>query len=615
MYRSVRRIAFTMAACLVLTGVSLAEELGANQSPPKVVHFHLAGQLTETPQEMPPLFGNTKITSLKEMLERMSKAREDDAVAAVVLTYDGMGMGMAQLEELRNELLKFKALDKRVFVHVEGLTLPTFAMLSAASDLYVVPLTDMWIHGLFSESMYLRGTLDWLGMKADIVHIGDFKSAGEMLYRREPSAPARENIDWLLDGMYDNLVGMIADGRGMTPKQVKNLIDNGPYTGEKALTAGLIDGVEYRDDFMARIRDIYGDGVDIDNRYDEGEGLDVDVSNPFAFFNIFQELLNPKKEPSKETVGIVYVEGMILPGYSDPSPFGGSSGAFSGNIRNALNDAADDPNIKAVVLRVDSPGGSAMASEIILHAAQRVQAAGKPLIVSMGNVAASGGYYVSCSADAIFADESTITASIGVVGGKIVTSDMWDKIGVNWVSYQRGANADMLASDNAFTEAQRQHITEWMTEVYDVFKGHVIAGRKGKLTQPLEELAGGRVFTGRQALERGLVDQIGGLSDAVEFAAKKSNLYDYDVQVVPKSKNLFEMIFQEMSGEGTRPTDIRAALAQLGGVQRPGVEAMLPMLQRLDPTRVEALMDAVTRLELIHNERVAVMMPLVLSMR
>ncbi len=615
MAHQLSRCVVLVSLCIPFASIARAGEFKADQASPKIAHFHLSGQLTEVPQETPPLFSNAKVTSLKELIERLGNARKDDAVAAVVITYNGLGMGLGQLEEVRSELLKFKAVNKRVFVHVEGVTLATYALLSASSDFYVVPLTDVWLHGLYTESMYLKGALDWLGFKADIVHIGDFKSAGETLSRSGPSAPARENIEWLLDGLYDNLVNMIGEGRGLTAGQVKNLIDNGPYTAEGALAAGLVDGVEYRDDFMARLNDIYGDDVDIDSRYGEEDGLDVDMSNPFAFFSIFQELLSPKKTSSKDTIGIVYVEGAITPGYGDRSPFGGSGGAHSGDIRNALNEAAEDSHIKAVVLRVDSPGGSAMASEIILHAAQRVQEAGKPLIVSMGNVAASGGYYVSCSADAIFADETTITASIGVVGGKIVTSDMWTKLGVNWVSYQRGANADMLATDNEFTQKQRQHITDWMTEVYDVFKGHVTTGRKGKLTQPLDELAAGRVFTGRQALDRGLVDQIGGLSEAVEFAAKKAGIYDYDVRVVPKPKNLFEMIFNEMSGEGSRPTDIRAAVAQLGGMQTPGMEAMLPMLQRFDPQRVAALLEGINRVEMIHREGVAVVMPMVFSVR
>ena len=242
--------------------------------------------------------------------------------------------------------------------------------------------------------------------------------------------------------------------------------------------------------------------------------------------------------PQKDAVAVVYVEGPILPGYSQPTLFGAYNAAFSGDIRKALETAAKDESVKAVVLRVDSPGGSVEASEVILNAARQVKTQ-KPLIVSMGDVAASGGYYVACGADAIFADETTITASIGVVGGKLVTTDLWNKLGVNWVGHKRGANADLLSSTRPFDEAQRKVISDYMQQAYEVFKGHVTKGREGKLRKPIDEIAGGRVYTGKQALDLGLVDQIGGLQQAVEYAAAKVSLKNYDIRVIPEPKDFF----------------------------------------------------------------------------
>ena len=199
-----------------------------------------------------------------------------------------------------------------------------------------------------------------------------------------------------------------------------------------------------------------------------------------------------------------------------------------------------------MVLRVNSPGGSAVASEIILDASKRVKAK-KPLVVSMGNVAASGGYYVSMGADTIFADPATLTASIGVVGGKFATTDMWNKIGVTWDAKRRGDNAGLLSTDAVFTEVERKKMQDWMNDIYGVFKGHVVEARGTKLKKPIDELAAGRVFTGRQALQLGLVDELGTLQDAIQQVAKQAKTEHYEVRVYPEPKNFMETLLTELS--------------------------------------------------------------------
>jgi protease-4 len=228
----------------------------------------------------------------------------------------------------------------------------------------------------------------------------------------------------------------------------------------------------------------------------------------------------------------------------------------------------------------------------------------------MGNVAASGGYYVSCGADWIFADEMTITASIGVVGGKFVTTPMWDKLGVNWVPVQRGKNADIFNSARPFDEAQRALIQDFMDDTYEVFKQHVKEGRKGKLAKPLDEIAAGRVYTGKQALELGLVDQIGGLADAIRYAADQAVIEDYDVRIIPKPVDFFTAMIEEMSGEGPRPTDISIQAAPgIVSTNSPLLDAALPMLQQLDPHRAKAVLRAVKSLEIIQRDGLALVMP------
>jgi protease-4 len=288
---------------------------------------------------------------------------------------------------------------------------------------------------------------------------------------------------------------------------------------------------------------------------------------------------------------------------------GASNAAYSTDIARALDEAARDDSIKAVVLRVDSPGGSAVASEIILQATQRLKDK-KPLVVSMGNVAGSGGYYVTCAADTLFADAATLTGSIGVVGGKFITTDMWNKVGITWKSYQRGNNAALLSTDTDFTPEQRQRMQAWMDDIYGVFKGHVTAIRGKRLTKPIDDLAGGRVYTGEQALNLGLIDKIGTMSDAISYAADLAKVTDYQVRTVPEPKNFLQRLMEESSGEDNDPHHLTTALA----ASPPGDSISLlklaaPYLANLDPQRVRLIQAALWQLQLVQREGVILMIP------
>ena len=292
------------------------------------------------------------------------------------------------------------------------------------------------------------------------------------------------------------------------------------------------------------------------------------------------------------------------------SPFLSGSEARGPAIRKALDEAARDDSIKAVVLRVDSPGGSAVASEIILDATKRVKAK-KPFVVSMGDVAGSGGYYVACGSDTIFADETTITGSIGVVGGKFATNAMWNKIGITFKSYQRGKHAGMLASDHTFTPEERKRMQGWMDEIYGVFKGHVVAIRGKRLKKPIDELAGGRVYTGRQALELGLVDKIGTLRDAIDHVAAQAKIKDYEVRVVPEPKSAFERLLEEAAGEQEEKPGLDTAGPRRPRAGRPAslIAMAMPYLRDLDPQRVAVIVRALERLQLMQQEGAILMMP------
>ncbi|MCH7813055.1 MAG: signal peptide peptidase SppA [Planctomycetes bacterium] len=609
----IRAVAVAAGLALLVAGPAGGQIMSTGEG--KLAYFELHGPVLEKPVDpMATLFGSTKAISLKDLLERFKKARDDASVKAVILDLEGASMGLAQVQEVRQAIAKIRAVDKDVYVHADSLNNLTYALGCAASHVSMVPTGDLWLTGLYAEQPYVKGLLDKMSVTADIVHIGDYKSAGEFLYRTGPSEAAEENINWLLDGLYEALVGMISESRQVSADKARALIDDGPYTAERALAAGLIDSIQHRQDFADDLGQRYA-SAKIVKGYGKDDGLEL-PDNIFAVLGFVKELIQGGSQKGSEpSIAVVYVDGIISLGSEEISPFGSSSGAKSTSIRKALDEAAKDESVKAVVLRVDSPGGSATASEIIWNATQRVKAE-KPLIVSMGNVAGSGGYYVACGADAIFADEATITASIGVVGGKLVTTEGWNRLGINWKEYKRGQSSGIMSSAAAFSDDERQRIMSWMDEVYTVFKGHITEGRGTKLTKPLEEMAGGRVFTGKQALELGLIDRLGGLDDAVRFAAAQAKISDYEVRVIPKARNFIEMLMEDLIGGVDDEQDITIRFKPaLFSADSPLLGTVLPILNRLDPVRVQALLRCLQRLEMIHQEGIITMMPAELIIR
>jgi protease-4 len=569
---------------------------------PVVAVFDLAGEMSEQPVDNSlPLFG-PQPPSLREVVSRMEKAAKDPDVKAVVVLGDDAEVGYGQSAEIRQAMQKIRTAGKEVYGHADALMMPQYVLMTGCSRVSVSPTGEVWAMGLYGDQLYLRGLLTKIGVTPDFLHCGAYKSASEIFMREGPSPEADAMYNWLFDSIFETAVGQIASGRNVSADQVHKWIDGGPYTAEKAKDNGMIDAVEDRTELAATIRSKFGD-VAFDNRYGVERPPEINFSNLFAVMQMLGQLMNPpRKGEGKAAIGIVYVEGPIVTGKSDSSLFG-SELAASTDISRALNDAAGDDSIKAVVLRVDSPGGSATASEIILRAAQRLKEK-KPLVVSMGNVAGSGGYYVTCAADTIFADDTTITASIGVVGGKLVTTDMWNKIGVNWHSYSRGENAGLLSSDAPFTDAQRAQMQSWMDEIYGVFKGHVVAIRGDKLKKPIDELAAGRVFTGKQALDLGLVDRIGSLADAISFAADEAKVSDYIVRTVPEPKNLLQRLMEQSAGGNNDPD--RISMAANGNWL---IRMAAPYLKGIDSQHLAAIDMALGQLELMQQEQVILMMP------
>ena len=576
--------------------------------PTSVAVFGLGGAVSEGPGggDLSSLLSGTAPESLRSLVSRMDRAGRDKQIAAVALLYNGPVVGSAQLEELVSAVDRLRETGKPVYLLAESMGTGGYVLASHCSHLSVVPGGELALVGLATESPYIRGLLDWLGVEPDFLTCGDFKSAGEMYMREGPSRNAAAMGDRLLDSQYRTYVDLIASGRNVDRKQVRHWIDQGPYTASRARAAGLIDAVEHRREFYDRMRRAHGQTSRLLTRYGLPPRQQVDLSSPLGLIQFYSKLLQgPGRVVNRgDTIAMVYLEGTIVGGSMPISPTGGAA-ASSETLRKTLAVVERDKAIKAVVLRIDSPGGSALASEVILDAIRKVQA-NKPVIVSMGNVAASGGYYVASYADEILAEPTTITGSIGVVGGKFATTGLWDKLGIKWASRSRGANATLNGTARVFTDDQRDRVQEQMDEIYGTFKRHVVDGRGKKLKKPIEQIAGGRVYTGRQALELGLVDRMGGQVDAIAAAAKRAGIRKYTIREYPESQGLFDSLM------GTRQSDRARPLVGRRRGRREGVrllDRVVPLLGTLEPQRAEAIRRIVGHLERLQHERVFLLAP------
>ena len=610
---------------LAISDVRAADDKKVDANPPVAAVFGIKGALLETPIPDDPLFGAVGLESLHSMIARLDKAAADENVKAVVFILSSPQLNYAQVEELREAMDRVKAGGKKIYAFSDSLDTKSFSLLAGADRISVVPTGDLWITGIYGEQMYLKGMFDLLGVEPDFLTCGAYKSAAEQYNRSGPSEEAKEMYTWLYDGLFERVVELMATGRNVPVEKAREWINAGLYSAESAVKAGLIDAAEERLALEQHLRTEFGADLQFDKSYGKPKGLQVDMNNPFALLQVWAQILNgPQvRKLTKDQIAIVYIEGPISLGNAEASPlsFASSAGAYSEPLRKALQAAADDPLVKAVVLRVDSPGGSATASDVILRAANQVKAK-KPLIVSMGSVAGSGGYYVACSAQKIYADATTITGSIGVLGGKLGTQKVWNRVGINFQGNERGEKAGMLFAGRKFTDGERVQMQAWMDEIYGVFKKHVTDGRGDRLKKPIDDIAGGRVYTGQQALEIGLVDEIGTLQDAIAFAASEAKSKDFELQVMPRPTNPLETLFGDLSAGAPKKDDKH--LEQPGGESHgifTGTESntsdslvkqALPLLKGLDPHRTKLVLQALLHLDQVQQERAVLAMPGVL---
>ncbi|MFN7973667.1 MAG: signal peptide peptidase SppA [Acidobacteriota bacterium] len=484
----------------------------------------------EIPEEAPAvIFGNAPATTY-DVERALVAARDQERIKGLLLNVKSGPGGIARIQALRRAIERFKTSGKPVVAFMESASLGQYYLATAASEVVMVPTGDLHISGLSAEMGFMRGTFDLLGIQPDFYHAGKFKSYAEQYTEKKMSDANREATTALVDDVYEQIVASIARDRKKTPEEVRALIDRGPFTAREALQAGLIDAASYWDE--------------VEKKHNGGKDGELDTV-PIKRF-VPKDAL-PFGGLGGNRIALVYETGQINGGHSQEDPLFGGKTMGSDTITDALREIRRDDGIKAVVFRVDSPGGSALASDVIWREVELIKKAGKPVIVSMGDVAASGGYYISTGADVIVAEPGTITGSIGVVTGKFALQGLYDKIGYSTDAVTRGQNAGIDSSTHPFSESQQEVIVRQMEAVYTDFVDRVCQGRK-RTREEIEEVAQGRVWTGNQAKEIGLVDEIGGLDRAIEIAKEKAKIpagTKVHLAIYPHKKTFFETLIDQ----------------------------------------------------------------------
>jgi protease IV len=499
-----------------LTITEQLARLRRQRTAPLILELDLTEGIAEEPPSDPVSAVLTmRRARLADLLDGLRRARSDQRVKALVTRVGGRPIGLAMVQEIRRAVEEFRDAGKLTMAWAESFgefsagNVPYY-LATAFETIYLQPSGDLGLTGIAMERYFLRGALDQLGVDFQVAKRHEYKSAAEQLTERSFSEPAREATERVAVSVTDQLTDAIAERRRLDPAKVRELIDRGPFLAMAAHEAGLVDELGYRDEVYARVRKQAGpDAVLLPLvRYQRSRAL--------------AERARSLPSPKQRHVALVYATGPIRRGRSGRGPLsGGAMG--SDTISAALRAAAADDDARAIVLRVNSPGGSYVASDTIWREVVRARNVGKPVVVSMGDVAASGGYFISMAADAIVAQPGTVTGSIGVLSGKPVLSQLLGRAGVTTDSVAEGAHSEMFKTTRPFSEDEWALVNDWLDHIYADFTGKVASGRR--MSPPrVHELARGRVWTGADALANGLVDELGGLDRAAAIARRRAGL-------------------------------------------------------------------------------------------
>ena len=511
-----------MGAAMMLAAYLLRRPTGAGGSSSSILVFDVPYVLEEGE---PPASGYTmdwlrpERPTLWRVVSGLRRAAKDDRVEGLVLHIDDVDWGWAKVAEVRDAIQTFRAEGKPVYASLSGGGEREYLLASAADVVTVPPLGVLQLDGLTASALFMRGTFDKLDITPNFSHSGTYKSGAEGYTRQSMSEPAREALQSLLDDIYADLVDSLAMARELEPDTVARFLDDGPFGAEEAWSRGLVDTVMYR-----------GDLDSLALHADEGD------RDRLSFARYLER---PAPSGARSRIALVVASGTIAEGRSRDS-MGEGAVLGSETLIKALHDACDRASVKAIVLRIDSPGGSAPASDEIWREVERCREE-KPVVASMSDLAASGGYYIAVGADSIVARSTTITGSIGVYGGKLNVLGLYRKLGLNVETLSRGAHAEMLSPFKDFSPDEAARFQNSMDTVYRTFVSRVSDGR-GLAAEDVETVAQGRVWSGTAAADRALVDEIGGIPRAVEIARKLAKIpagEEIALDVYPKIERTF----------------------------------------------------------------------------
>jgi protease-4 len=528
---------------MILTIASIAHRASPSMPDNMILTYTFKtglAELVSKPALGQPLF--RPATTFHGIIDRLTAAAKDDHVKGLVAKLQDIDMAPAQIQELREALQKFRAAGKFTYIYADDFGgfssgMGDYYLASSFGQLWLQPVGSVALNGVAAEVPFFKGIMDKIGVEAQFNHKGKYKSAPESLTLTGMSGPHREMMESIVNDLADQIIAGIAADRKLTVENLRQLIDGAPYGDNEALKLNLVDKIGYYDQMLEEAKQ------------KAGKEAETVALTDYSSESKMQH--KKSKEAGKSKIALIIGSGDIIP-HASQTHAGLSGGDMAADkITAAFEDAQKDKHVAAVVFRVDSPGGSPGAAESIRHAVMEMQKAGKPVIVSMGGYAASGGYWVATSADKIVAEPATITGSIGVFGGKFVFTQLWEKLGINWDSVAVGDHARMWSSNTPFTDAEMERFEFLLDKIYDAFVTRVMAGRKMTREQVLA-VAEGRVWTGRQAKEKGLVDELGGLDKAIalaKVAAKLKPDEDIPVERFPSQKSPLEMLL-EMADDG-----------------------------------------------------------------
>lgn len=568
-----------------------------------VALVEITGKPLDAPSPLAWLMAGGTEPTLLELVEGIRDLADNDKVRACVVRLKDAELGYTQAQEIGQAIAALSESGKSVHVFAEGYSNVELLLASYADETIVQSGGAVMLSGMYMEEMYLADTLDWIGVKAELIQVGDYKGANEQMTRSEPSPQWNENIDQLLDGLYGSLRGTIKSNRGLTDAQLDTAMESLWISEPEDLVAsGLVDASV---DLVALDKHL-GESLGGDVHWVEvdlgAKAQPMDMSNPFAIFGMLSQ--TPDNTPDGPAIAVVHISGPIVDGDSTMAGLFGEQSVGSRTVRNALEEARDEALVKGVVLRIDSPGGSAIASEIIWQGVRRL-AEKKPVWVSVGSMAASGGYYVAVAGDQIWMCPSSIVGSIGVVGGKLSMGDLYDTLKVRVVSRGRGPGADVFSSTRTWDEATRSRVRAKMKETYDLFASRVSAGRKDI---DLSKAAEGRLFTAERAVELGMADEIGSLHDAIDEMAASVGMDEYEVIHYPGPVGLEEFLDDALGGFVRSPgLGSRASLSA-----NPMIELAKAVI---GPRDWPAVRDAISSISQLRREPVLLTMPRAIIVR